>query len=121
MRRVVLHPSAFVDWIGGGNSLRVEFEARQIQVVVPVSFVTDTMGLLAARGRPADRIVRAAGEIRRLGFQVTQPPDTELAMWLVRGMPPATAPYAALASWLDLPIAASDPELEIAFRTFPRA
>jgi hypothetical protein len=119
VRRVVLHPSAFVDWFGG-SELRADFEAGQLLVVVPTSFVADTMGLLAARGWPADRIERAAGEIRLLGFQLTEPPDSELAMWLARGKPSAAATYAALASSLDTPIAVRDEELRRALRTLPQ-
>ena len=119
MRRVVLHPSALVDWLGG-SELRADFEAGRLAVVVPTSFVADTMGLLAASGWPADRIERAAGEVRRLGFQLTEPPDSELAMWLGRGIPSAAGTYAALASWLDIPIAVTAPDVKRAIRTLPQ-
>ena len=119
MKRVVLHPSAFVDWLGG-SELRADFEAGQLAVVVPTWFVADTMGLLATSGWPKDRIERAAAEVRRLGFQLTEPPDSELAMWLVRGLPASVAGYAALASWLDIPIAVTDPDLKRAVRTLPQ-
>ena len=121
MRRVVLHPSAFVDWMGGDKPpLRADFEAGQLTVIVPASFVAETLSLLAAAGWPADRITRAAGEIRRLGFQTTEPPDSELASWLVRGLSASPAGYAALASWLEIPIAVTDPAIRAAVRTLPQ-
>lgn len=116
----MLHPSAFVHWIGGGSKLRADFEAGHLAVVVPTSFVADTLGLLAACGWPVDRIERAAGEVRRLGFQLSEPPDSELAMWLGRGTPSAAATYAALASWLDIPIAVTNPDVKRALRMLPQ-
>ena len=118
----MLHPSAFVDWFGNADDgLRADFEAGQLEVVVPGTFFAETMGLLAARGWPAARIERGAAELRRLGFRLTEPPDSELAMWLARGLPSVAATYAALASWLDIPIAVSDAELGRALRTLPQA
>ena len=89
-------------------------------MVVPTSFVADTMGLLAASAWPADLIERAAGEVRRLGFQLMEPPDSELAMWIGRGVPSATATYAALASWLDIPIAVTDVDLKLMLGALPQ-
>jgi hypothetical protein len=42
VKRVVLHPSGFADWfVDGGIALRGEFEAGQLEVMVPNSFVVD--------------------------------------------------------------------------------
>jgi len=50
-----------------------------------------------------------------------EPPASELAEWLVRGVPASAASYAALASWLDVPVALSDPVLRRALKTLPQA
>jgi hypothetical protein len=122
VKRVVLHPSAFADWFeGDGTLLRTEFEHGRLDVVVPSSFVADAMGEFAARSWSEDRLRRAGDEIRRIGFRVIDAPPSELAGWLTRGMPASVACYAALASWLDAPIAVSDPELRRTLRTLPQA
>jgi hypothetical protein len=48
-----------------------------------------------------------------------EPPPSELAEWLVRGVPVSAASYAALASWLDVPIAATDEDLRTALKDPP--
>ncbi len=122
MRRVVLHPSAFADWFTDGASpLRTEFEAGNLDVIVPNSFVADALGELAARGWTKDRLGHAGEAVARIGFRVMEPPAPELAVWLVRGVPASVASYAALASWLDVPIAVSDPELQRTLKTLPQA
>jgi hypothetical protein len=122
VKRVVLHPSDFADWFeDGGTALRREFEAGQLDVIVPNSFVVDALGELADRGWTKDRLRRAGESVASIGFRVMDPPASELAEWLVRGIPASAASYAALASWLDLPIAASDAEVRQALRTLPQA
>ena len=122
MKRVVLHPSAFADWFADGPTpLRTEFEAGTLDVIVPNSFVTDAMGVLATRGWSKERLGRAGEAVARIGFRVLEPPASELAEWLVRGVPASGASYAALASWLDVPIAVSDSELQRALKTLPQA
>jgi hypothetical protein len=122
VKRVVLHPSAFADWFeDGGTPLRSEFEAGTLDVIVPNSFVVDALGVLANRGWSKNRLSRAGGELARIGFRVVVPPPSELAEWLVRGVPVSAASYAALASWLDVPIAVTDPELQRTLQTLPRA
>ena len=122
MKRVVLHPSAFADWFADGNApLRNEFEAGSVDVIVPDSFVTDALGVLAMRGWSKERLGRAGEAVARIGFRVMEPPVSELAEWLVRGVPASDASYAALASWLDVPIAITDERLRGALKTLPQA
>lgn len=122
MRRVVLHPSAFVDWLApiDASELRAEFEAGRLEVMAPRSFVVDALGLLASRGWSADRLAKAGGEIERIGFRLGDPPLSEIAMWLARGFPASAATYAALASWSDASIALADPDLRKLFSVFPQ-
>ena len=122
MKRVVLHGSALADWFGEDDpmGLRLEFEHGRLDIVVPRSIVVDTMAILAVRGWSADRIERAAAEISRLGFTLIDPPSSELVSWLVRGLSASAADYAALASWLDIPIAVTDPDVKRALRTLPQ-
>ena len=122
MRRVVLHPSAFLAWFANdGNTLRSEYEAGALDVVTPRTFVADAMATLAAAGWPTDRLARVAVEIGRLGFRSQDPPPEALAGWLGRGLDASSAGYAALAEALDLPLAVSDEALRAATRTLPRA
>ena len=122
MKRVVLHPSAFADWFGeSATPLRSEFEAGKVDVIVPNSFVADAMGELAARGWASDRLAQAGDELTRIGFRAIDPPASELADWLTRGHRAPAATYAALASWLDVPIAVSEPELQRSLKTLPQA
>ena len=122
MKRVVLHASAFADWFSEDDltGLRLEFEEGHLEVVVPRSLVVDTMAILAARGWSADRIERAGSEFPRLGFTVIDAPSAELAFWLVRGLSASAAGYAALASWLNIPIAVTDPDVKLVLRTLPQ-
>ncbi len=64
---------------------------------------------------------RAGESVARIGFRVMEPPASELAEWLVRGIPASVAGYAALASWLDAPIAVTDDALQRTLKTLPQA
>jgi hypothetical protein len=122
VKRVVLHPSAFADWFeDGGRHLRSEFEAGTLDVIVPNSFPGDAMGVLATRGWSKDRLGRAGEAVARIGFRVMEPPTSELAEWLARGVSTPVASYAALASWLDVPIAVTDDDLRKTLKTLPQA
>jgi hypothetical protein len=124
VRRVVLHPSAFLGWFGSDGarrSLRSEYEAGALDVVVPRSFVADTLAALAAAGWPADRLTRVAVEIGRLGFRSQDPPADALAGWLYRGLDASPAGYAALAEALDVPLAVVDESLRAATAALSRA
>jgi hypothetical protein len=122
VKRVVLHPSAFADWLTDGSTpLRGEFEAGQVDIIVANSFVADAMGTLATRGWSKDRLTRAGNEVARIGFRIMQAPPSEVAEWLTRGVPASTASYAALASWLDVPIAVTDEDLRRTIKILPHA
>lgn len=60
---------------------------------------------------PADRLARLAGELERLGIELRDPPASELAVWLARGLGGPAAAYAALASALEVPLVTLDEEL----------
>ncbi|MGQ0608945.1 MAG: hypothetical protein ACT4OQ_10850 [Chloroflexota bacterium] len=113
MRRIVLDASALLTWFEGpatASPLRLEYEGGLLGVVAPPQLTTDLLGCLAAsRDWPADRLVRVAAEIDRLGFEIRESPVDEIAAWLARGLPAVQAPYAALASALDLPLITADP------------
>ena len=115
MRRVILDSTALLTWFDRTDSpsrLRSEYEDGLLGVVAPRELTTQLLGLLAAtRAMPADVLARIAAEIDRLGFETREPPVDEIAAWLERGLTAAHAPYAALASTLDLPLVTADPDL----------
>lgn len=115
MRRIVLDATALTTWFtanGAGLSLRREYEAGVLGIVVPPSFTTDFIGALAAeRERSSEVLVRAAAEVDRLGFEVRSAAVEEVAPWIARGLSPRDAPYAALASHLELPLVTPSEDL----------
>jgi len=115
MRRIVLDASALLTWFASDNSgkeLRAEYEEGLLGVVAPHGLIADVLAELAiARSWPADRLVRVAAELDRLGIEFREPQLEELAAWLGRGLDPKHASYAALASTLDRPLITADPEL----------
>jgi hypothetical protein len=121
VRRVVLHPSTFVAWFHDADDrpLRAEFEAGRLEVVVPPSFTAEAVALMVATGMPRDRLVQLATEIESLGFRVADPPLTELVRYLAQGFSASDAPYAALAGWLEVPLAVSDTHLRDATPNLP--
>jgi hypothetical protein len=90
-------------------------------VIVPPTFVLDTLGELASRGWSANRLGQAANYLSGVGFRVMEAPTPEVAHWLARGVGASVTRYAALASWLDLPIAVSGEELRRSLRALPMA
>ena len=115
MRRIVLDASALLTWFATDNSgkeLRAEYEEGLLGVVSPHGLIADMVAELATtRSWPVDRLMRAAAELDRLGFEFREPRLEELAAWFGRGLDPKHASYAALASTLDLPLITADPEL----------
>lgn len=114
MRRVVVDASVLLDWFvanGPYRALRAEYEAGTLIVIGPRALVGDALGRLAERGVPAERLVRVAAELQRLGLQLQDPPVPELATWVAKGLPGHRAAYAALASALEVPLITDDPEL----------
>jgi hypothetical protein len=115
VRRIVLHPSAFLAWFGppdGGGSSRREFESGMLGIVVPPAFTTDVLAATAARGWTTDRMTRLAAQVERLGFESAAPSAAELAPWLARGFDPSQAAYAAVAAARELPVSTEDQSLE---------
>jgi hypothetical protein len=121
VRRVVLHPSAFVVWFdrAAQSPLRAEFEGGNLDILVPHSFIGDSLEAFAASGWPAHRLKPLADGIRRLGLRFGDAPVSELAVWLVRGLSASDAAYAALASWHDVPLAVHDDRLRAATSILP--
>lgn len=115
MRRAVLDPSALLTWFDASDAsrpTRLEYEEGLLGVVAPREVTTHVLGALTASGAwQPDQLVRIAAELDRLGFELRDPPVDELARWLVRGLNADQAPYAALASSLDLPLMTVDPEV----------
>jgi len=114
VRRLVLDARAFMAWFGpnaAGSSLRAEYEAGQLRVIVPTSFELDVLDDAARAGWSAQQLTRLAVELRAVRFEAFAPPSGEVAAWLARGLTSRQAAYAALASTHELPLAASDPAL----------
>lgn len=115
MRRIVLHPSAFVAWFeppDGGPSSRRDFEAGMLEVVVPPAFTTDLLATTAAQGWTTERMTRLAAQVDRLGFESAAPSAAELAPWLARGLDASQAAYAAVAAARELPVSTDDQSLD---------
>jgi predicted nucleic acid-binding protein len=121
VRRVVLHPSSFVEWFNREvrSPLRTEFEAGGLEVIVPPTFVAEALEQMAATGMPSENLARLADDIRSLGFRVVEPPISELARHLARGLSASDGTYAALAVWLEAPLAVSDRRLLAATPNLP--
>lgn len=112
MRRVVIDAAAFVGWFTGGDrSTRREYEAGGLELIVPTTFATDVMGVVAAQGWPAERVERIGRAVQALGLELREPPVDLVARWLAIGLPPRLATYAALAEDSERPLVAADPEL----------
>ncbi len=115
MRRIVLDATALLSWFtadGPGRSLRHEYEAGVLGIVVPPSLTTDFIGALAAdRERSTEALVQAAAEVDRLAFEVRSPAVEDTARWIARGLSARDAPYAALASGLELPLVTANDDV----------
>ena len=116
MRRVVVDASVVLAWFtsagSSARSLRVEYEHGLLAIVAPRALPLEILEA-TARGTdwPASRLAKLAAEIDRLGLELRDPPTSELASWLARGLGGADAAYAALASGLDIPLVTMDQEL----------
>ena len=114
MRRLVIDAHAFLGWFGPDSAARVlrrEFEAGGLAVYAPSWFRVHVLELAAADDLTADQLKHLAAELDRLQFEIEDPPATELAAWLARGVDARHAQYAALAVALDLPLVTTDREL----------
>ncbi|MGH2429327.1 MAG: PIN domain-containing protein [Candidatus Limnocylindria bacterium] len=120
MKRLVLDASVVLKWftadgerhLEAARSLRAEYEAGRLTVIAPRLLWTELLEATArATGWPSDRLVRVAAEIDRLGFELRDPPVTELAGWVARGLTGAEAAYAAVASADELSLVTDDERL----------
>lgn len=114
MRRVVIDAAAFLAWFRGDAeslSLRREFEAGELTLIVPIAFTPDVMGLAAGLGWSADRLTRLGDAVASLPIERVEPSTGLLAVWLARGLEPRLAAYAALAEETGRPLVARDEEL----------
>ena len=116
MRRVVTDSAIVLGWFteatGPARDLRVEYEHGRLTIVAPRSLPVEIMEATAVgTGWPADRLAALATELERLGLELRDPPSSELAAWLARGLSGTEAAYAALASALDVPLVTTDPDL----------
>jgi predicted nucleic acid-binding protein len=116
MRRVVADSAIVLGWFtaatGPARSLRAEYEHGTLTIVAPRSLPIEIMEATAeGTGWPADRLAALAAEVERLGLELRDPPGSELAAWIARGLSGADAAYAALASALGIPLVTTDPEL----------
>jgi predicted nucleic acid-binding protein len=100
------------------RGLRAEYEAGALSVMAPRHLAADALALLAReRGFGPDRLTAVAAELGRLGFELADPPITELARWLAKGLPADRAAYPALATAHELPLVTDDPELRRVAKT----
>lgn len=114
MRRVVLDIDVLLGWFDSGSphrSLRAEYEAGTLAVIVPRGIIAEALGTLAERGVAPERLARIGGELERIGLQLQDAPMPELATWLGKGLAPHRAAYPALAASLEVPLVTDDPEL----------
>jgi len=116
MRRLVVDSGVILGWFtsatGPARSLRAEYERGELTIVAPRSLPLEILGATArATGWPADHLAKIAAELDRLGLELQDPPATELAAWLARGLGGSDAAYAALASALDIPLVTTDEQL----------
>jgi predicted nucleic acid-binding protein len=116
MRRAVVDSGVILGWFTGATgparSLRAEYERGELTIVAPRSLPLEILRATAnATGWPAERLAKLAAELDRLGLELRDPPSTELAEWLARGLGGQDAAYAALASALGLPLVTLDEQL----------
>ena len=116
MRRVVVDASVVLAWFtsarGPARSLRAEYEQGLLILVAPRALPLEILEATArSTDWPASRLAKLAAELDRLGLELRDPPTSELASWLARGLGGADAAYAALASGLDIPLVTMDEEL----------
>jgi predicted nucleic acid-binding protein len=116
VRRVVVDASVVLAWFtsarGPARSLRAEYEQGLLTLVAPRALPLEILEATArSTDWPASRLAKLAAELDRLGLELRDPPTSELASWLARGLGGADAAYAALASGLDIPLVTMDEEL----------
>lgn len=119
MRTLVLDASVVVKWFRGdephvaeARDLLAEYRSGALVVVAPRLLPLE---LLSAAGRgwgwPAAELTRLAAALERLGLDYREPPLSEVADWVGRGLTSSDAVYAAVASSADLRLVTDDDRL----------
>lgn len=114
MRRIVVDAATVLAWFdeaGPGRQMRLEYEAGAFLALSPRRLFVDLLAAAAARGVSGGGLEQLGTELPRLGIQLQDPPLPLVAGWLGRGLEAEVAPYAALAEWLEVPLAARDDRL----------
>jgi len=116
MRRVVVDSGLILAWFTGAAGparvLRAEYERGDVTLVAPRMLVPEILEAVArATDWRAKRLTALADELDRLGLELRDPPSSELAGQLARGIGAGDAAYAALASSLGIPLETQDEEL----------
>lgn len=120
MRHLVLDASVILKWfardgerhLGAARALRNEYERGLLVVVAPRILPVELLAATATTTAwPSERLARVAEELNRLKFDLREPPMSELARWLGRGLTGSDAAYAAVASAGDVPLITDDEEL----------
>lgn len=97
---------------GQARSLRAEYEAGALSVVVPGVMVLEVLDATArATGWAQDRLAILARDLESLGLEVREPLAGELAFWIARGLSGQESAYAALASGEGIPLVTEDERL----------
>jgi predicted nucleic acid-binding protein len=116
VRRVVADSAIVLAWFtdptGPARLIRREYEDGELTIVAPRSLPLEIIEAAArSTGWPVERLARLAAAVEQLAFEFRDPPSSELAAWLARGLGGPDAAYAALASALDIPLVTTDEEL----------
>ncbi|HET9878164.1 MAG TPA: hypothetical protein VFQ81_02510 [Candidatus Limnocylindria bacterium] len=118
MRRLVLDGTVLIRWFSGdggraqraARSLRAEYEAGTLAVIVPTAARLDLLDT-AASALPAKRLGQFADAVERLGLEFREPAPRDVAEWVARGLTAGEAAYAAVAAAADLRLVTANPRL----------
>jgi predicted nucleic acid-binding protein len=120
VKRLVLDTSVVLKWftvdgernVEAARALRAEFQAGTLVVIAPRLLLDEILAAVASTTRwPAEKLVRLATELERVGFEVRDPPASAVAEWVAAGLSPSEAAFAAVASTLDVPLVTDDERL----------
>lgn len=119
MRRLVLDGTVIIRWFSADGSrahraartLRDEYEAGTLTVIVPTAARQDLMDVAAA-ALPAAKLGQFAEAVERLGLEFREPAPADVAEWVVRGLSATEATYAAVAAAADLRLVTANPRLQ---------
>jgi predicted nucleic acid-binding protein len=113
---VVLDASVVLEWFRGAGASsarsRTEFTAGRLVVVAPSLLFLEVVNAAGRRwGWGGEDLVRLAGSLLALGFEVAEPPLDAVAEWTGRGLTAYDAAYAALAESLRVALLTLDTEV----------